>query len=645
MKKMKSKKKESKKVSKRKMLEETKKKIQWKMERRKKYLASSDETKMPAPGARSKFWVPGYTTASGTKVKGIWRKSHAYKPPKMKSAKEMQKKKILKPDIGKRASEIKIIKERLFGKKAEKEDIAKEIPKKIKEEVVKKIPREIKYGVIDSYILKCMGVTAKVDIISKREEFTKIYHLTTPKISETTQIILNKLKDEFISEVESGKKALSFETGRSVERDIEAKFKKAVSILIKKYFPDIDNKTLMVLKEWIIQQSIGMGEIEFLLNDNYLEEIVVNNSKENILVYHKQHGWLKTNIRLSNETTIRHYATMIGRDVGKDINLLNPLLDAHLKTGDRVNSVLQPISTKGNNITIRKFARSPWTIVDFIKSKTMHYSAAAFIWLAVQNELSTLIAGGTGSGKTSTLNVLANFFPPNQRIISIEDTREIVLPRSLHWVPLETRLPNPEGKGGISMLDLVINSLRMRPDRIIVGEIRRKAEAEVLFEAMQTGHSVYATLHANNAEEVIRRLTNPPIEVPKMVLPSLSLIMIQNRNRRTNLRRTLQLAEINAQGDANVFMQLDIATDKFKAIKKPTKIFDTLNLYTGMNANEINSDLKDKEQILKSIVKSGVRDVHDLGYIFAKYYTLPEFRITDLEKYIKEIKAMKKNDL
>src|SRR6056297_296808 len=221
---------------------------------------------------------------------------------------------------------------------------------------------------------------------------------------------------------------------------------------------------------------------------------------------------------------------MIGRDVNKEITALNPLMDAHLLTGDRVNATLNPISTKGNTITIRKFAEDPWTITKFIKQGTINVEAAAFVWLAIQNEMSVLIAGGTGSGKTSMLNVVSNFFPSNQRILSIEDTRELTLPKNLHWVPMETRLPNPEGKGGVTMLDLLVNSLRMRPDRILVGEIRRQKEAEVLLEAMHTGHSVYATIHANNADEVITRLTNPPIDIPKPMISSLSLIIVQNRN-------------------------------------------------------------------------------------------------------------------
>ena len=311
---------------------------------------------------------------------------------------------------------------------------------------------------------------------------------------------------------------------------------------------------------------------------------------------------------------------MIGRDVNKEITLLNPLMDAHLLTGDRINATLEPISANGNTITIRKFASEPWTITDFIRNGTFGYLSAAIIWLCVQHELPILLTGGTGSGKTSTLNVISSFLPPNQRIISIEDTRELQLPRTLHWVPLETRLPNPEGKGGVTMLDLIINSLRMRPDRILIGEIRRKKEAEVLFEAMHTGHSVYGTFHANNANETITRLTNPPIDIPKLVIPALAAIMVMNRNRRTNKRRMLQFAEVLPNGNPNVVLELDVVTDKIQKKSDLKVINKTLKLFTGMTNENIAEDLRKKEHILKWMVQQNIRDLDRIGMIMSRYY-------------------------
>lgn len=469
--------------------------------------------------------------------------------------------------------------------------------------------------VIDSYKLNLEGVVVDVTIYSEEEQAVPVYNISILNISDTTQRILNKLREEFISRVNIG----AIKEDEDV--DIKQKFKDEIRTLIKKYFPGIDSETSELLVNHVIQQNVGLGNIEILLKDANLEEIVVNNSKDPVWVYHRKHGWLRTNVFIPSEAKIRHYATTIGRDVGKEITLLKPLMDAHLLTGDRVNATLSPISTDGNTITIRKFAEKPWSITDLIKTNTINYEAAAWVWLAIQNELSMIIAGGTGSGKTSALNAIANFFPPNQRIISIEDTRELTLPNTLHWVPLETRLPNPEGKGEITMLDLVVNSLRMRPDRIIMGEVRRKAEAEVLFEAMHTGHSVYATIHANNAEETITRLTTPPIDVPKAVLGSLSLILVQSRNRRTGKRRTLQLAEIQKDGTASVLMQLDIIKDTLLRAAEAKRTFETLNLYTGLTSAEIKKDILGKTAVLRWLVAENISDVHQIGIIMSKYYS------------------------
>ena len=468
--------------------------------------------------------------------------------------------------------------------------------------------------IIDSYALNVDDIVVDVTISMMDEEPVPIYSISITNISDTTKIILEKIRDEFVTE-----DTKTFTDDISVQ-NIQDQFRDKILKLLVKYFPNADNKTMDMLINYILQQNIGLGNMEILLKDNNLEEIVINNAKEPVWIYHRKHGWLKTNIVIPSESKIRHYSTIIGRDVGKEITLLNPLMDAHLKTGDRVNSTLFPISSKGNTITIRKFAVKPWTITDLIKDGTISYEGAALLWMAVQNELSVIVAGGTASGKTSMLNAVSNFFPSNQRIISIEDTRELMLPKMLHWVPMETRLANPEGKGGVEMLDLIVNSLRMRPDRIIVGEIRRKREAEVLFEAMHTGHSCYGTMHANNAKETINRLTNPPIELPKQVLSALGLIVIQNMNRRIGRRRTLQIAEVNEEGDARVIMQLNQQKDQLELINEPKAIYETLSLYAGLSKEEIQKDMESKIQILKWMAERNVNDINKIGTLMSRYY-------------------------
>ena len=482
---------------------------------------------------------------------------------------------------------------------------------------------ELRRRLLDSYQLSVNDIIIDISIYFDKNEPVPVYDISITNISETTKIILEKIREEFVNQETTtfDKKETEFKV-----TNIQILFKKNILTLLRKYFPTANKKTMDMLVNYVLQQNIGLGNIDILLKDKNLEEIVVNNANDNLCVYHRRYGWLKTNITMPSEARIRHYSTIIGRDIGKEITLLNPLMDAHLKTGDRVNATLSPISTKGNTITIRKFAARPWTITDFIKEKTISYEGAALIWMGVQNELSIIITGGTASGKTSMLNVVSNFFPPNQRVISIEDTRELTLPDQLHWVPMESRLPNPEGKGGISMLDLIVNSLRMRPDRIIVGEIRRKAEAEVLFEAMHTGHSVYGTLHANNVKETINRLTHPPIDLPKQVLSALSLIVVQHINRKNGRRRTLQIGEVLHNGDAKTIMQLNVLKDVMEDVSEPSTIYETMNLYTGLTKEDILKDINEKIKVLKFMVENNMTDLNKIGLLMSKYYKKKHYR-------------------
>ena len=486
------------------------------------------------------------------------------------------------------------------------------------------IPKTDAAGVriISTYNFNSGDIPIEIKVYTKSGEFVPVYDVSIAGISKNTEIVLQKVVDELTSQVSIGMVDILDTRDTGI---IEKKFMQAIEILLNKHFPDADEKTIKYLKSYLAQKSLGLGPIEILMDDINLEEISVNSAEEPIWVYHKRYGWLKTNIMLQSEDQIRHYASMIGRRIGRQITILEPLMDAHLAAGDRVNATLAPISIRGNTITLRKFAAKPWTITDFIKTETISTGAAALIWLGVQFELSALISGGTATGKTSMLNVVANFIPPNQRVISIEDTREIQLPKFLHWVPMVTRLPNPEGKGEVSMLDLLVNSLRMRPDRILVGEIRRKREAEVLFEAIHTGHSVYATVHANDTRETLTRLTNPPIDIPITMLPAISMIIVQYRNRRTGIRKTFQVSEILPNSEANVLIQLDIKSGKLRTVNRSKTLLSTIELFTGFSNSELKKSLKEKENILKWLVKQDINTVDEVGKVMAEYYTQPDY--------------------
>lgn len=991
--------------------------------------------------------------------------------------------------------------------------------------------------VLEEYSITADNVEAEIKIYRSRKKFVPWYEVHPPEIGEGTQALLDSVRSRAISELRVNREDL-LKMGEREE--IKNKFKDRIRAALKKEMGEIGSEQLEVLVGTLLHNTVGLGTVEILLEDPQLEEIVINNAEEPIWVYHRNYGWLKTNVSVGGESKIYNYASKIGRRVGREITTLNPLMDAHMLTGDRVNATLFPISTEGNTITIRKFRRSPWTIVELIENNTISAGLAAFLWECMEYELSLIISGGTASGKcvssstriplangkrpkakkiveeildeketkrvedgfraqasdlevltlnkdlkiepaevshvwklkapeylyrietyggasidvtpehpffrlneegeliktradklreesqialprklvnkseeidlrdkiisnlergyalnefnlpnsvelkdfnkwtvkswkygenkvpikiarqfksefkhvftrngnkvfipkevtseltelighligdghvgegyiefknsndfllnrvkdlfesvfevkaqikkyksgrvrvyssvlsniferafqipkgkksrlvripdfvfkldkkrisallkalfdtdghinpnkseleygsaskglikdmmfllkrvgivsrfdvrgenqfrlriydpnqfkkevgfnhpskmqtlkevvekdtaskidsipktsrlftklkkkldvfdrevagsaglsrrcfgrirngnrvpsrktfkklitafkdikgnldggrerskelnileklgnsdvfwgkikkiekiepeeewvydftvpgthdfvagesgdfivhnSTSLNALMEFIPANHRVISIEQTKELRLPDFLHWVPTVTREPNPEGKGEVSMLDLLVNSLRMRPDRIVVGEVRRQREAEVLFEAMHTGHSIYATLHADTAPQTIRRLTNPPISIPVEEIQTLPLIAVMYRHRRKGIRRFFQVAEIieGSRGDLNILYEWDASEDKIKQENRSTRVFRTLKLHTGLTDEEIRQEINEKERILKWMVDKEVHTVNKVGKIVNFYYS------------------------
>jgi flagellar protein FlaI len=490
--------------------------------------------------------------------------------------------------------------------------------------------------IIEKYDVVSENVKAKIDIFKDPKSYVPTYRLTYPKIEEATEALLDTIREKIVTE-------LAFKTEEILNPEemsnVRAKFIKSAYEMVKKELPHISEKDNETLVGILLQESLGLGQIEFMLKDRNLEEIVINNAKEPIWVYHRKFGWLKTNILLKDEIKIFNYASQIGRRVGSQITNLNPLMDAYLTTGDRANATLFPISSHGNTLTIRKFARKPWTITDFIENNTLSAGVAAFLWLVVQYEINIVSTGGTASGKTSFLNVLSMFIPPTQRIISIEDTREIQLPNFLHWIPLTTRPPNIEGKGEVTMLQLMINALRMRPDRIIVGEIRRSKEAEVLFEAINTGHSVYSTLHANTAEETFKRLVNPPINIPVSLLSTLQLITVMHRDRRKGIRRVLEVTELIPSGgleemkiELNTIFKWIPSKDKIIEWGKANRVMNDIKLFSGMTDDEIRDNIEEKKKILLWMVKNKINEINRVGRIISDYYNDPESLLKKIKK-------------
>lgn len=304
----------------------------------------------------------------------------------------------------------------------------------------------------------------------------------------------------------------------------------------------------------ILDESVGYGPLEPLINDPTITEILINGYKE---VYVERRGRLELSpVVFKDDFHVRHIIDRIVAPIGRRIDESSPMVDARLPDGSRVNAVISPISLNGTLVSIRKFRADPFKVEDLIDLHTLNQEMFQFLKAVIVSKLNILISGGTGSGKTTLLNVLASHIPYNERVITIEDSAELRLDRP-NVVGMETRPPNVEGKGEISIRQLVRNSLRMRPDRIIVGEVRG-AEAFDMLQAMNTGHEgSITTVHANAPDDALRRVESMVImaglELPSHIIREYIVgaldIIIQATRLSDGSRKIVSISEIVTNQD------------------------------------------------------------------------------------------------
>jgi flagellar protein FlaI len=281
-------------------------------------------------------------------------------------------------------------------------------------------------------------------------------------------------------------------------------------------------------------------------------------------------------------------------------------------------------------------------MIDILDFNTMSTDVAAFLWLIVDGlgvkPANIIFAGGTGCGKTTTLNAATTFAPDRERIISIEDTAELQLPHK-HWVRLETRPPNVEGRGEITMDDLVKNALRMRPDRIIVGEVRGP-EARTMFTAMNTGHDgCMGTVHSNSAMETITRLTKAPMNVPEIMIPALDIIVMQQRmyhRKKGQIRRVTEVAEVTGLEGGKIQLsriyRWNPRTDTIEPTGVPSKIKRTIADFSGLSGSDLEIELEKRATVLEWMKEKGIRNIFDVGKTIQEYYRDPEGTLKRIRK-------------
>jgi len=384
----------------------------------------------------------------------------------------------------------------------------------------------------------------------------------------------------------------------------------------------------------IFREFLGYGKIDVIMEDVGIEDISCDGHEVPIFIYHKKYDAIISNVMFDDEVQLNSFVVRLAQICGKQISIFSPIVDGKLPDGSRLQCTLARTVTRGSTFTIRKFKENPLTPIDLIDFQSISIDMAAYFWMAIERGASILFCGGTASGKTTALNALSLFIPSQHKIVTIEDTREVNLPHK-NWIAGTTRqgFSASDEKTGkdIDMFDLIRAALRQRPKVVMVGEVRGR-EAYSLFQAMSTGHTSYATVHASDIHTLIQRLENPPISLPRALLTSLDVIVFQNAIdiAGKTVRRMTSVTEIvKLDPDTNqlIFMEpyrwVSKTDDRFEA-SGTSKILNNIKIQSDWTDEQLSKELENRKYILNWMLKKDIRDYREVGRIVNLYNKEPE---------------------
>jgi len=467
------------------------------------------------------------------------------------------------------------------------------------------LPEERAVGTLDTYWIEAPHVYIKI-IRQKNQGFT--YTVVEPAITPREQIVLRETAIHL-------RKVIVYDNpGKNAGDSFDKIF---IHRLIREFHPEITADRLDVLSYYLRRDLSGFGPLEALMHDPALEDISCNGDNMPVFIFHRTWGSLPTSV-LFREGELNQFVLKLAQKANKQISLTNPMVDATLPGGSRVQvTYSNVVSLNGSSFTIRKFRAEPMTPLDLIRFGTYSAGILAFLWLVIEHRRSLVIAGGTASGKTSTMNAVSLFIPQNAKIVSLEDTHEIQLPHS-NWLATRTReLSNPGVQGDIDLFSLLKSSMRQRPEYIIVGEVRGR-EAQTLFQAMNTGHATLSTIHAGSVQETINRLTHEPISVPPVMFTALDLVINQSMSTYGNsrIRRCQAIHEIAVEGDTILPRKLyewDVNSDAFRKVYRHSRVLDEIAAIRGWTPEQVTDALKKREEFLITALEVPIPDIHDLA--------------------------------
>jgi flagellar protein FlaI len=451
-----------------------------------------------------------------------------------------------------------------------------------------------------------------------------IYELEEPILNEEEKTTLEQLEEAMMEVVN---------VNVSIEKSVDATsdyLDKTAKLLIDELNMKVTEDTYNKIFYYLFRDFVGFNEIDPILRDYYVEDIECNGVDTPVYIIHRVYRNLKTNIVYKSLEKLASFVEKIAQRSGRYVSYAQPLLDGTLPDGSRVNATYtKDVSSRGPTFTIRKFTKTPWTPTQLISMNTLSPEMLAYFWLLIENKSSIIIAGGTASGKTTLLNALAFFIPPEARVVSIEDTREINLPRE-NWLPAVSRTSVGLGKvGQVDLFDILKSSFRQNPDYLIVGEVRGK-EASVLFQGMASGHACMSTIHADSVDTLIRRLQTPPIELSPTLVNSLDCVAIAthavvNKKETRKIREIVEIVNVNNDGSAlvNTPFKWDPRNDKFLFLKS-SKVFEKISAKRGLTLQELQKEFSRRTKLLYILFKQKKFDFQEIGRIINDYYKNPE---------------------
>lgn len=462
------------------------------------------------------------------------------------------------------------------------------------------------------------------------KEYELIYDIEEPILNEQEKYYREQLTSAI-------KDLINFE--EIVERNEDALLDyidKRLKILAVEFGMDIPYESYKKIYYYLCRDFIGINEIEPMLRDYFVEDIECNGLNTPVYIIHRLYRNIRTNISFKEIERLESMVEKLAQRCGKHISYADPILDGTLPDGSRVNATYtQDITSKGPTFTIRKFTATPWTPTQLISFHTLSPEMMAYLWMLVQYKMNILITGGTASGKTTTLNAIAFFIPPEARVVSIEDTRELNLPRE-NWLPSVVReSTGSRRENEITLFTLLRSSFRQNPDYVIVGEVRGK-EASVLFQGMASGHSSLSTMHADSVETVIKRLETPPIELSPTLLNVLDCICIMthaivNKEETRKLREIVEIVNVNPDGVAitNTPFVWNPGDDKFY-FKKSSRVFEKIAKRYGIRVEELDAEFRRRVQVIYQLYKRRIFKFEEIQDIINRYYKRPEEVLREL---------------